>query len=86
MPVEVIVREVDGRKVVARLRRRIRKYEKRYEVSSSQMASLITTGYVRETAEILNWMYDYRVLQSLGVETRTRGTRSTAMSTSTKPT
>ena len=74
MPVEVKVREVDGRKAVARLRRRIRTYERRYEVGSEQMANLVTTGYVKETAEILKWMFDYRVLQSLGKETRTRGT------------
>ena len=85
MPVEVKVREVDGRKAVARLRRRIRTYERRYEVGSEQMANLVTTGYVKETAEILKWMFDYRVLQSLGKETRTRGTVSTATSRSTRP-
>lgn len=85
MSVEVTVRDVDGRKVVARLRRRIRTYERRYEVTSEQMANLITTGYVKETAEIDKWMYAYRALQLIRPETRTRGTDSIATSTSTRP-
>lgn len=57
---------VDGHHIRNSLRRRIRDYERRYEISSSQMAKVISSGQVRETAEILKWMQSYHVLGLIG--------------------
>ena len=83
MGIDVKVRITDGKKVVARLRRRIRTYEKRYEISSAEMAALLTSGYVRETAEMLRWMHDFRALRLIRAETPITGIASNATSTST---
>ena len=59
----------------AELRAKIRTFEQRYERTSEQMATLFDLGAVRETGEIIERMFDYRVLQRLEQrETHTTGT------------
>ena len=68
----------------AQRRRRIRRYELRYEISTAQMLEEVQAGQMRETAEILRWMFDYRVLERLEAKTRTGGNGSTATAQSSR--
>ena len=77
------VRTVKAKSVLARLRRRIRKYENRYEMPSERMAQMLQSGDVRETAEIVKWMQAYHVLRYLKEKTPTNGTRGTTTEPST---
>lgn len=56
------------------LRRRIRRFELRYEMTTEQMLERTATGELRETAEISQWQYDADVLDFLTAE----GARNTA--------
>ena len=76
---------VDGRKLRQNLLQRIRKYEHRYEISSSEMSRLMTDGQIRETSDILKWMQDYRGLKLIEKATHTTGTPTTTTGISTKP-
>ena len=76
--------KVSGRKAIQGYRRSIRTYEQRYETSSVEMLSKVSSGEVRETAEILKWMQAYHALQSLEDATRTVGTHTTTTAPSTK--
>ena len=68
----------------AELKAKIRTFEQRYERTSGQMATLFDLGAVRETGEILEWMFDYRVLQRLEQkETPTTGIPGTTTEPST---
>ena len=64
-------------------RRRIKLYERRYEISSEEMVLLLKTNYTRETVEILKWMQTYHVLKSLEKMIRTTGTPTTTTEQST---
>ena len=78
------VKPVPVSQMKARLRRRIRLYERRYEIPTSRMLEEVEQGQMRETVEILRWMYDYRVLELLEPAIRTGGTRSTTTAPSTR--
>ena len=56
------------------LRRRIQRFELRYEMTTEQMLERTATGELRETAEISQWQYDADVLDFLTAE----GARNTA--------
>ena len=56
------------------LRRRIRRFELRYEMTTEQMLERTANGKLRETAEISQWQYDADVLDFLTAE----GARNTA--------
>ena len=56
------------------LRRRIQRFELRYEMTTEQMLERTATGELRETAEISQWQYDADVLDFLTAT----GARSTA--------
>ena len=67
------------------LKERILRYEDRYEMSSSEMVTALSNGSERETAEKLEWMFDYHVLESMIEEqTLTTGTPGTDTSSSTR--
>ena len=71
----------------AELQTKIREFEQRYERPSEQMLQLLTWGEVKETAEILEWMFDYHVLKRLlREETPTTGIPTTTTEQSTKNT
>ena len=68
---------ISGKVAIQKLQRSIRTYERRYEVSSTDMLKKVSTGEVRETVEILKWMQGYHALMSLEGATHTGGTHTT---------
>ena len=48
-----------------RLRRSIAKFEAIYEMGSQEMLELLSDFKVRETSELLEWMFDYKTLRHL---------------------
>ena len=62
---EIPIRRISSRRVITNLRSNIKRYEQRYEISSNKMLNMISSGQIRETAEILKWLQDYHVLQLL---------------------
>ena len=56
------------------LRRRIQRFELRYEMTTEQMLERTATGELRETAEISQWQYDADVLDFLTA----KGAKNTA--------
>ena len=50
---------------IERLGAYVRRLEARYECSSEEMATLVRSGYMKSTAEIANWLQQYRVLAEL---------------------
>ena len=74
----------DGRRMRAALYRRVRAYERRYEMSSEQMATLLQEGRIHETAELIKWMQACRVLELFERETHTTGTPMTTTGQSTR--
>ncbi|MBM3926331.1 MAG: hypothetical protein FJ320_10185 [SAR202 cluster bacterium] len=84
MPVKIEVKKVDGRKVMARLRANIRRYERRYETSSAEMLKLISQGKAKDTVEVLRWMFDYHALRRFEDAIRTNGKTSNNTKSSRK--
>ena len=72
------VRQVTGKTMLGRLKRRIRTYERRYEIHSSLMPDMVKSGKLPETAEILGWKQDLHALKLLSGQTRTNGTLSSS--------
>ncbi len=68
----------------AELKASIREFEQRYEIASSDMLHCISIGVIRETGEILKWMFDYRVLQHLQEQIPTAGIPGITIEPSTK--
>ena len=67
--------------VVRTLRRRIARFELRYEMSTAEMLDRTATGEMRETAEISRWQYDADFLDLTGDAAKsTAGSGSTATS------
>ena len=56
------------------LRRRIQRFELRYEMTTELMLERTATGELRETAEISQWQYDADVLDFLTA----KGAKNTA--------
>ena len=69
---------IPASRFIGQMRRRIRLYERRYEIPTAQMLDEVEAGQMRETAEILKWMFAYRVLERLEPENPTGGSGSTA--------
>lgn len=67
------IQVASGKAMRNNLSRRIRKYERRYEVTSEEMATRLRSGCVHDTAEIIEWMQAYHVLQYLRSRTPTTG-------------
>lgn len=66
------------------LARRVRLYERRYEMPSDRMAVMLKLSCVRETAEVLKWMQSYHALRLLKSKTPMTGTHTTTTVSSTK--
>lgn len=66
--------------VTRTLRRRIARFELRYEMSTAEMLDRTATGEMRETAEISRWQYDADELADLTAPAAksTAGSGSTA--------
>ena len=71
------VRKVSRAEMMAELQAEIADYEQRYEMLSERMATLVEWGEMKETAEVLEWCFAYRVLESLQEQTLTDGNRGT---------
>ena len=67
----------------AELKERIRVFERRYEMSSEKMCQAYSLGVVRETAEIIEWLQAYHVLQRFQKQTPTDGIPRTITEPST---
>ena len=64
----------NGPRIESRIRRKIRVYERRYEMSSEVMMTCLQAGVIRETNEISKWAFEWLLLKSLSGETPTTGT------------
>ena len=72
------VRKVSAQQAYDEMSASVREFERRYEMDSADMLELLSNDLVRETGDILKWMFDYRVLQGLEREaTPTAGTPGT---------
>ena len=67
----------------AELAERIQLFERRYEMASAKMRQAFSLGLVRETAEIIEWLQAYHVLQRFQAGTRTTGILGTTTEPST---
>ena len=61
--VNITVRKSAAGEFQAQLRRSIKKYEGIYEIESQNMLELLSDFKVRETAELIDWMFDYKALR-----------------------
>ena len=71
------VHKVSRAEMMAELQKEIGEYEQRYEMPSERMVALVEWGEMKETAEVLEWCFAYRVLESLREQTPTAGSRGT---------
>ena len=72
-------------KLRAKLRRRIRTCERRYEMSTEKMREVVKKDPLRETWEICQWLMDDALLKDLAeMEKSTAGSPSTDTSRSTE--
>lgn len=83
-PREIPVVKVPPGTMEAELKDRIRVFERRYEMSSEKMCQAFSLGVVRETAEIIEWLQAYHVLQRFQGTTHTAGIHGTTSEPSTK--
>ena len=68
---------VPASKMRAKLRRRIKVYERRYEMSTETMREVVRNDPLRETWEICQWLLDDALLKDLVEEKSTVGSLST---------
>lgn len=59
------IRREPVRETIARLQRYVQRLERRYEISSAQMAEQVKAGERKETAEIGQWLSNLRLLKEL---------------------
>ena len=64
-PREIPVLTEDISAAIERLGTYVRRLEARYECSSEEMTALVRSGRMKSTAEISNWLQQYRVLEQL---------------------
>ena len=64
----------NGPRLERRIRRKIRLYERRYEMPSETMMVCLQAGVIRETNEICKWAFEWLNLMHLLGETPTTGT------------
>ena len=62
---KIPVRKISAQQAYNERAASVRDFERRYEMSSADMLELLSNDLVRETGDILKWMFDYRVLQGL---------------------
>ena len=64
----------NGPRLERRIHRKIRVYERRYEMSSEVMMTCLQAGIIRETNDISKWAFEWLSLKHLLGETPTTGT------------
>ena len=75
--VGVKARRISGKVMRQSLKRKLRAFERRYEMPSDQLGNMLRSGKMRETAETIRWLQTFHALQFLGEKTPTNGTRGT---------
>lgn len=65
----------DAEIYVVQLQQRVRKYERRYEMTSHSMLEILKVGGLQETRDISLWAWTWLTLQRLNKETPTTGIR-----------
>ena len=65
------VHKVPAGTMLAELDQKMRKYERRYEMSSDKMAALLEMDAIRPTAEVLRWYSAYQGAKSIREKTPT---------------
>ena len=63
--VKITLRKFKPGEFEARLRRSIKRYEDIYEMESQKMLELLSDFKVRETAELTDWMFDYKAIRHI---------------------
>ena len=63
--VKITLRKSKPGEFEARLRRSIKRYEDIYEMESQKMLEILSDFKVRETAELTDWMFDYKALRHI---------------------
>ena len=71
---------VPASKMRAKLRRRIKLFERRYEMSTEKMREVVRKDPLRETWEICQWLMDDALLKYLGEGKSMGGSPSTDIS------
>ncbi len=64
------IRVQTKKEVTGKIRSRIRRYEKKYGLSSERMEENIRAGIMVETPEINRWMQDYHLIGCISLVTR----------------
>ncbi len=59
---------------VSMLQERLKKYERRYEISSISMVEKVRSGAMPETRDITLWVWSWQILERLNRVTPTTGT------------
>ncbi len=77
------VRRISSAELLSEMESKLRKYERRYEMSSEKMAALLELDAIRPTAEVLKWYARYQGALSLRKKTPTTGTPGTTTAAST---
>ncbi len=70
---EIRVRVLPPGTMLAEVEAKLQKYERRYEMSSEKMATLLASDAIRPTAEMLWWYSAYQGAKLLRDQTRTTG-------------
>jgi hypothetical protein len=78
MAIDVKVRRQTVAQAMNRLETSIKRFERRYEVSSAKMRREVKAGRMKETAEVATWMMNCNVLDHLKRRSNghTTGTRT----------
>ena len=78
------VQKVPAEVALAEAESKMREYEKRYEMSSEKMATLLELDAIRPTAEVLRWYFAYQGAKLLREKIPTTGTPGTTTEQYTK--
>lgn len=57
--------EQNRQNLLKEYRRKLREYETRYEMSSAEAEEALSSGRLRETAEVCDWMIAHQLYRSL---------------------
>lgn len=55
-----------------RMRKQVRAFENRYEISTHEMIANVTTGRMKETREIASWLWTSHLIDQLDAKRQTQ--------------
>ena len=76
---EIRIRVLPPGTMLAEAEAKLREYERRYEMSSDKMATLLELDAIRPTAEVLKWYSAYQGAKLLRAKTPTTGIPGTTI-------